>query len=132
MANTFYPKAKTKILTAKIDFSADTIKVALVKSPYVFNAAHEFLSDLGAHVVASLPLANKSVVDGVFDADDVSFEAIAAGNELLAIVLYKDTGVAGTSALIGYLDDVQGLPAQSSGAAVNLVWANTADKILAI
>lgn len=132
MANQFYPKGKTKILTAKIDFLTDTIKAALVKSPYVFDSAHEFLSDLGANVVASLPLANKSVVGGVFDADDLSFEAIAAGNSLQAILIYKDTGVAGTSALIGYLDDVQGLPAEGSGAAVNVVWANSADKILAI
>ena len=41
MANTFYPKGKTKILTAKIDFETATIKAALVKNTYAFDAGHE-------------------------------------------------------------------------------------------
>lgn len=132
MSNAFYTKAKTKILTGKIDFSADTIKAALVKNTYTYSAGHEFLTSLDGHVADALALATPSVVDGVFDAEDLSFPAIPAGSTLRAIVLYKDTGVPGTSSLIAYLDDVAGLPASTSGAAVNVVWPNTADKILAI
>lgn len=132
MANTFYPKGKTKILTAKIDFETATIKAALVKNTYAFDAGHEFLSALGAHVIDAQELTGKTVVDGAFDANDVSFPALAAGNTARAVVLYKDTGVAGTSALIGYLDDVPGLPAQTSGGELKITWNDQADKILAI
>ena len=132
MANTFYPKGKTKILTAKIDFGADTIKAALVKNTYAYNAAHEFLTDLGTNVIDSQALDTKTVVDGVFDAADVNFPTLAAGSTARAIVLYKDTGVAGTSALIGYLDDVPGLPAATSGGDIKIAWSNGADKVLAI
>lgn len=132
MANQFYPKGKTKILTAKIDFSSDTIKAALVKNSYAFAAAHEFLTDLGSHVIDAQTLTAPTVVDGVFDAADVDFLALAAGNTARAIVLYKDTGVAGTSALIGYIDDVPGLPAATSGGDIKIAWSNGADKVLAI
>lgn len=132
MANTFYPKGKTKILTAKIDLAGDTIKAAVVKNTYNYSAAHEFLSDLGASVIDAQELTGKSVVDGVFDAEDVTFPALAAGNTARAIVLFKDTGVAGTSALIGYIDDVPGLPANTSGGDIKTTWSNGADKVLAI
>lgn len=132
MANTFYPKGKTKILTAKIDFESATIKAALVKNTYAYDAAHEFLSDLGANVIDAQELTSKSVVDGVLDAADVNFVALAAGNTARAVVLYKDTGVAGTSALIGYIDDLPGLPVQTSGGDIKIAWSNGADKVLAI
>lgn len=132
MANTFYPKGKTKILTAKIDFETATIKAALVKNTYAFDAGHEFLSALSGHVIDAQELTGKTVVDGAFDANDVSFPALAAGNTVRAVVLYKDTGVAGTSALIGYLDDIPGLPAQTSGGDIKITWSNGADKVLAI
>ena len=132
MANTFYPKGKTKILTAKIDFESATIKAALLKNTYSYSAAHEFVSDLGANIIDAQELITKTVADGVFDAADVTFPALASGNTARAIVLYKDTGVAGTSALIGYLDDIPGLPAQTSGGDLKIAWSNGADKILAI
>lgn len=132
MANTFYPKGKTKILTAKIDFESAAIKAALVKNTYAYDAAHEFLSDLGANVIDAQELTSKSVVDGALDAADVNFAALAAGNTARAVVLYKDTGVAGTSALIGYIDDLPGLPVQTSGGDIKIAWSNGADKVLAI
>ena len=132
MANTFYPKGKTKILTAKINFEIDAIKAAVVKNTYNFANGHEFVSDLGAHVIASEVLQSQSVVDGAFDADDVVFKALAAGNTARAIVLYKDTGVAGTSPLISYLDDVPGLPAATSGSDLRMTWSDGPDKIIGI
>lgn len=132
MANTFYPKGKTKILTAKIDFESAAIKAALVKNTYAYDAAHEFLSDLGANVIDAQELTSKSVVDGALDAADVNFAALAAGNTARAVVLYKDTGVVGTSALIGYIDDLPGLPVQTSGGDIKIAWSNGADKVLAI
>jgi hypothetical protein len=132
MSNTLYPKGAQKILSASINFASDTIKVAWVPSGYTYSTAHEFLSDLGSTVGTAQTLANKSVTGGVFDADDVDFGAIASGSTLKAAVLYKDTGVAGTSPLIAYLDEITGLPMATNGASIEIPWNNGAGKIISL
>ncbi len=125
MANAFYTPFFKKLIDADIDFLADDIKVVAVDTgAYTFSAAHEFLSDISApaRIATSSNLANKTSVAGVFDADDATFAAVT-GASIEAIVIYKDTGVAGTSALIRYLDTgVTGLPITPSGADITVRW----------
>ena len=133
MANTLYPKGKQKILSAAINFPTDTIKAILVTGDYTYSTAHEFLDNLGANTVGTAQtLTNKTVTAGVFDADDVTFAALAPGATLKAVVLYKDTGVAGTSALIDYIDTVTGLPMATNGGDVQTQWDNGAYKIFSL
>ena len=132
MANTLFPKGKQKFLTAAINLSTDTIKAILITDGYTYSTAHEFLSDLGTTVGTAQTLANKTVTDGVFDAGDVTFAALAPGATLKAVVLYKDTGVAGTSALIDYIDAVTGLPMATNGGDVQIQWDNGAYKIFSL
>ena len=132
MANTLYPKGKQKILSAAINFPTDTIKAILVTDSYTYSTAHEFLSDLGTTVGTAQTLANKTVTDGVFDAGDITFAALAPGSNLKAVVLYKDTGVAGTSSLIDYIDTVIGLPMATNGGDVQIQWDNGAYKIFSL
>lgn len=132
MSNTLYPKGAQKMLTGSIAFLADTIKVVWVPSGYTYSTGHEFLSDLGSTVGTAQTLANKSVTGGVFDADDVDFGAIASGSTLKAAVLYKDTGVAGTSPLLAYLDEITGLPMATNGASIEIPWNNGAGKIISL
>ena len=133
MANTLYPKGKQKILSAAINFPTDTIKAILITNGYTYSTAHEFLSDLGANTVGTAQtLTNKTVTDGVFDADDVTFAALAPGATLKAVVLYKDTGVAGTSALIDYIDAVTGLPMATNGGDVTIQWENSGYRIFSL
>lgn len=115
MADQLYPKGKEKMLRAQINFQDDTIKAVLVPSSYVFSTAHEFLPDLGAIVGSAVTLANKTTTGGVFDADDMLFAALAAGAEVKALVIYKETGVPGTSPLLGHFDNVTGFPALTNG-----------------
>ncbi|MBV8250948.1 MAG: hypothetical protein JO200_21200 [Comamonas sp.] len=116
MADQLYPKGKEKILRAQVNFDNDTIKAVLVSSDYAFAGAHEFLTHLGAAVVGeAVALANKSSVNGAFGADDPLFLALPAGQTAKAMVVYKDTGVAGTSALLGYFDNITGFPAVTNG-----------------
>lgn len=122
MANTLFPKGKQRMLTAGVNFLTDTIKAVLVPDSYVFSAAHEFLSDLGTTFGAAQTLTNKSVTDGVFDADDVTFPALTAGTNLKAVVLYKDTGVAGSSPVLDYVDTVTGLPMLTNNGDVQIQW----------
>lgn len=133
MANTLFPKGKQKILSASINFPADTLKAVLVTDGYTYSTAHEFLSDLGANTVGTAQtLTSKTVTDGVFDAADVTFAALAPGATLKAVVLYKDTGVAGTSALIDYIDTVTGLPMATNGGDVQIQWENSGYRIFSL
>lgn len=133
MASTVYPKAKEAFLSGDIDLLADTIKAVLIDTNDVaYSAAHDFLSDVSAAVVGSaVTLSNKSVTNGVFDADDVAF-ATVSGDQAEAIVIYKDTGSAGTSNLIAFVDSGTGLPVTPNGGNINVAWDNGANKIFAI
>lgn len=134
MANAFYAKGKKKILDADIDLLVDTIKAYLVKSAYTPDlSAHEFVSDLGANILDTpVALANRTTTDGVFDADDVTFTAVAAGDTAGKVVLAKDTGVAGTSPLIACYDTITNFPFSTNGADVVIQWDSGASKIFAI
>ena len=132
MANTFYPKGAQKILGGQIDFSANNISAALVPSGYTYSVAHEFLSEIGGLVGAPVALANKDITGGVFDADDLDFGALAPGNTVKALVLYKDTGAPATSPLLCYLDNVIGFPFATNGGGVSIPWSDGTAKILSL
>ena len=125
MANAFYAPFLKKLIDADVDFLVDDIKVVAVDTgAYTFSAAHEFLSDIpgGARIGTSGNLASKTTTGGVFDAADATFTALT-GTSVEALVIYKDTGVAGTSALIRFIDTgVTGLPITPSGADVTVRW----------
>lgn len=91
---------------------------------------HEFLSDVpaGARVATSGNLASKTATDGVADAADVTFSAVT-GDQSEALVIYKDTGVAGTSPLIAYIDAATGLPVTPNGGDITVQWDSGANKI---
>jgi len=119
-AITFYNKFKENQIDgdAVIDFDTDTIKVMLVSSAYVPNVAtHDFKDDVtnevaGTNYVAGgVALASKTVVLAgsvvTFDAADATWlQSLAGFSNARYGVMYKDTGVAATSPLIGYLNFV--------------------------
>jgi hypothetical protein len=134
MANALYAKGKEKFLSGAINLAADTIKVALVKNTYPQDlAADEFFSAISAYVLG-VPqvLAGKSVAGGVFDATDPTFAAVVAGDTSEGVVIYKDTGVAGTSALIAYIDAITGFPIATNGGDITVAFDNGASKIFAL
>lgn len=111
-----YNSFKSAAMKADIDLETDTIKCALFTSSYTPNIdTQDFYNDLTGEVAAGggytsggQALANKTVTtdntddEGVFDADDVAWTSSTITARYA--VLYKDTGVASTSALIGYID----------------------------
>ena len=106
MANSLYAKGKEKFLSGAINLITDTIKVSLVKNTYPQNVStDEFYTDISAYVIGTpQTLAAKSVALGVFDAGDVTYTAVTAGDTLEGVVIYKDTGTASTSPLVAYVD----------------------------
>lgn len=128
MANHIYPLAKKQMLLGGIDLSSVDVKALLVNvsgagTLYTYSAAHEFLSDIAAaaRIATSGNLSGKAVEnDGSFDSDDPTFSGVT-GDTIEAIVLYIDTGVAGTSRLIMFQDTgVTGLPLTPDGSDVQI------------
>ena len=125
MANALYPKWKEQLLqfTTNNNLSAGTVKVALVDTgTYTYSAAHQFLSSLTGVVGTAQTLGTKTFTNGVFDAADSTFTAVT-GTSVEALVLYVDTGVAGTSPLVAYIDtSVTGLPVTPNGGDITITW----------
>jgi formaldehyde-activating enzyme involved in methanogenesis len=134
MANALYGKGKEKILSAAINWSSDTIKAALVSSAYSPTlATDEFYSEISANVLNTpQTLGTKTLTLGVFDAADITFTAVTAGATAKAVVLYKDTGLAGSSPLLAYIDVITGFPLATNGGDIQVVWDAGVYKIFAI
>ena len=134
MANAFYAKGKEKILSAAINFTSDTLQVALLKNTYPQDlAADEFHAALSAYVIGTpQTLGSKSVTAGVFDAGDATFTAVTAGDTLEGVVIYKDTGSSATSPLLCYIDTITGFPLATNGGDITIQWDNGAYKIFSL
>lgn len=124
MANVLYPKWKGALLQGASDSAlTGTLKAALVDTgTYTYSAAHQFLSDLAGVVGTAQTIGTKTYTNGVLDGADVTLSAVT-GSSVEAIVLYIDTGVAGTSRLVAYLDTgVTGLPITPNGGDIKIAW----------
>ena len=132
MANRLYPKGAEKIL-GTLDLTAVTVKAALLSDAYTYSAAHEFLSDISASVLnTAQTLASKAVTGGVFDAADVVYTAVTSGANARYVALYHDTGTAGTSSLIFFVDTATGLPMATNGGDITVQWDSGANKIFSL
>lgn len=135
MANALYASFKQALLTGDAPLDSTTVNVCLVDTAIVaFSAAHDNYDDISAGVVGTpQTLANKTYTGGVFDADDVTFTAVAGGSTLEAIVIYIDSGVPGTSKLVAWIDtSVTGLPVTTNGGNISITWDTGTNKIFAL
>ena len=131
MANNLYTKAKQGLIDGSIDLDTDDIRVVLVDgADYTPNlATHDNLDDIpsAARVATSGALQNKTVTDGVFDADDKVISAVT-GDQFEYIVLYQHTG-AESALLLLLIDTATGLPCTPNGSDITIQWSSGADKI---
>lgn len=125
MANAIYPLYKQALLdgSANIDLNDLTVKVALVDTNvYTYSAAHEFLTSLTGVVGTAQTINATTVANGLFDGDNVTYNAVS-GASAEALVIYIDTGVAGTSRLVAFIDTgVTGLPVTPNGGDITITW----------
>lgn len=134
MANSLYDSARESFLNADIDWSVDTIKVALVSGYTPDTTTHDFLDDVtgvggGTIAATSAALSSKTATDGIADATDITFTAVGAGPSCAHLVIYKDTGSAATSNLIAVIDSATNLPVTPNGGDINVAWDSGANKI---
>lgn len=126
MANALYPLWKEQLLqfTTNNNLSAGTVKVALIDTGvYTYSAAHQFFTSASAASIGTpQTIGSKTFTNGVFDGADVSFTAVT-GNSVEALIIYVDTGTAGTSPLVAYIDSsVTGLPVTPNGGNIGITW----------
>ena len=126
MANALYPLWKEQLLqfTANNNLSAGTVKVALIDTGvYTYSAAHQFWSSASsASIGTPQTIGSKTFTNGVFDGANVTFTAVS-GNSVEALIIYIDTGTAGTSPLVAYIDtSVTGLPVTPNGGDISITW----------
>jgi Cu2+-containing amine oxidase len=133
VANALYTLARQSYLNGQFNMATDNIKLVICTSAYTPNiATDQFFSSVSGVVATSANLTTKTTTGGVFDADDVTFTAVATGSTVTQMVLYQDTGVAGTSRLIALFDTVTGLPIPTNGGDLLVSWSNGASKIFSL
>jgi hypothetical protein len=132
MASAHYDLALQEFWKATLgDITAGgtTVKVRLMRvSAYTFAQAHQFLSSLPAAIVTDVTLGSKTANGagsnpGCFDAGDATFVAVPSGAAIDCLAVYKDTGVAGTSPLLFFID---GFTVTPNGGDITVQWQNSA------
>lgn len=110
MATSWYLNGLNNVLSGAVNMTSDTLKVCLIDTAsYTVNlTTDDYLSDIpGGAIIATATISGKtftaSTPYAVFDASDTTFTSVS-GASCEALVIYQDTGVAGTSALLGYFD----------------------------
>jgi hypothetical protein len=132
MSNTLYDKGRQRFAEGAFNWLTDTIKVLMGDSgAYTGNfSVHEFLSDVGssARITTPVTLGSKTTTGGACDGADVTFTSVS-GTSIEFILIYKDTGVEGTSPLIAYIDTATGLPITPNGGDIIITWDNGPNRI---
>lgn len=94
----FFPLARQGLGTGLIDLDTAVLKSALVRG-YTFNAAHDFVDDVtgagGTLVATSSALGGVTFTDGVLDANDPTFSAVAAGAAITSVIIFQASAVGG-------------------------------------
>jgi hypothetical protein len=133
MANALYSKAKESFLNGSINMVANTVTIALVDTGvYTYSSSHQYRNEIAnSAVISTATLANKTITNGVFDADDATFSSVTGAN-CEALIIYADTGVQTTSRLIAYIDSATGLPILPNGGDITVAFSSGASKIFAL
>jgi hypothetical protein len=133
MANALYSKAKEAFLNGSINMVANTITIALVDTGvYTYSATHQFRNEVSnSAVISSTTLANKTITNGVFDADDATFSSVTGAN-CEALLIFQDTGIQTTSRLIAYIDSATGLPILPNGGDITVAFSSGSSRIFAL
>lgn len=135
MTNALFASARELFLGGDLDWDAHTIKVFFCDhaDDTPVPATDDNLDDIAS--AARVPafashqtLGSKTKTGGVADAADSTFTALT-GDTSESIIIYRDTGVEGTSSLIAYIDTATGLPVTPNGGDIIIQWDSGANKI---
>lgn len=139
MSNALFDPGREGFLAGEIDWDTAVIKCALVRG-YTFDAADKFVSEVtgagGTLVATSAGLSSKTVTNGVADAADVTFSAVAAGAAITSVIFFQASAVGGgadvaaaAQRLIAFFDTMTGLPVTPNGGDITIQFDAGANKI---
>jgi hypothetical protein len=126
MSNAMYGKGLEAFLEGSIAALTDTLSLSLVTTAYSPNlSTDQWYSTVvasGGVTAGPINLTTVTGAAGSLSADNVIFPSVsgAASNYL---VLFKNTGVAGTSPLIARYDTATGLPVTPNGGNITVAWS---------
>lgn len=131
MANAVYPRWKQSCMTEadtnksldQTGANAPFASLVTISAGYTYSAAHQFFNSITNVVGTDVAITTPTVVNGLFDGDDVTFTAVS-GTVVGAIVIYrKNAGANTTWRLVLYEDtSVTGLPVTPNGGNIVITW----------
>jgi len=126
VASQWYPKGVQHVLQGDITGGLDAanLKAALVESTHNYDLTDEVIGDISPIAATSGNLANQavSIVSNLvkLTADGLTWASVAAGAACNKVVVYWDSGVAGTRYLI--CCEELASPVTPNGNNINLTW----------
>lgn len=143
MANALFDPGREGFLDGTIRWDGTAVmKIALVRA-YTFSAAHKFVSDVttagGVLHVTSAALGTQTKTNGVADAADVTFTAVASNASNHVVLLFQSSAVGGgadvaatAQRVIALIDTGTNFPIVPNGGDVTIAWDNGANKIFKV
>lgn len=114
MASNIYNTGLLKLLNGTIDYLNDNVAILLVSNNYVFDATHEFVSNISDEISGSgyarKSLTSKTITLNAttntvtFDCGAITYTALDSANVLAAAIIYDEAGVDSASSLIANID----------------------------
>ena len=130
MANGMYNIGKQGLIDGTIDMDTNVIKARLVKDTYTFSNTDTSLTPITKITgTTDQTLGSRTVTDGVFDAADPTFTAVAGGETITAWVVFKFVTNDADSIPIGFLD-LTDTPTNGSDIIINI--DSGANKVFAL
>lgn len=127
MANVVYPKAKKAFLDGNVNLLSNTISVQAYEEDLEYDPDDEFLSHLsGTAVGSAVNITSKDTTDGLFTGTVGPF-TLPSGFIVTTFIIYVNTGSAGTSRLLAWIDtmgDTSPILIPTSGSVVNVNWVD--------
>jgi hypothetical protein len=130
MASNIYPIWKQNLMagTANNDLDNNTTTdgphCALIDTGvYTYSAAHDFQNDLSGVVGTNQRIVNPTVLNGIFDGDDLTYTAVT-GASVEVLVIYRNTaGGTATSPVVAYIE--LAAPVTPNGGNIIVQWNAT-------
>jgi hypothetical protein len=103
-----YPHAREMFALGQLNWTAGVMRGLFLPESYHPNFdLHQFLSDipLNLRVAISAPITGRTAAKGVCTGNHITFPLLFDNRLVNQAVIYKDTGVEGTSVLVAYLGE---------------------------
>lgn len=109
-----YNAARDAFGDGRLSWTGAKIVAQLVSAAYAFKETHTDARDLKGHVGKPVELTGKSIKDGYAKAANIRFNQVT-GDDVVAIVLRRESAEERDKTLIVYLDQIAQFPMKPNG-----------------